>query len=282
MTRALSIATAVALALAFSPAAAARQIIGGEQDHSLAAAGDCENFFATTFTNFGAHAQDQEQREMSLDGIEEIRVTAAQQGGLSIRGWNRSGARLVICRNAVANTMTHAARLLESIDVTSHEGRISAAGPQIDQTQAWWVNMILYLPRRAHVDIRAANGGVAIRNMGGEVTAHTTSGGVSVAQSSGRYRITTETGGITLDRISGLVDAVSRDGSIALKIAGAELPSVEARTAEAGHIVCTLKSCADSGSSPAGGGSVFRMGEGVPDIRLATRTASIFIGPVTY
>jgi len=280
MTRALSLATAVALALAFSTPAAARQIIGGEQDHSQAAAGDCENFYATTFTNFGSHAEDQEQRDISLEGIAEIHVTAAQQGNLSIRGWNRSGARLVICRNAVANTMPHAARLLELIDVRSHEGRISAAGPEMDQTQAWWVNMILYLPRRAHVDIRAANGGVAIRNMGGHVTAQTTSGGVSVAQSSGRYKITTETGGITLDRISGLVEAVSRDGSIALKIAGADRPSVEARTAEAGQIVCTLKRCTDAGNS--GGGNVFRMGEGVPDIRLATRTASIFIGPVTY
>ena len=281
MTRLLSLAAAVAFALAWSPPAAARQIIGGEQDHSLAAAGDCENFYATTFTTFGAHAQSQEQREMSLQGIGDIHITAAQEGALSIRGWNRPGARLVICRNAVANTQTHATRLLGSIEVASHGGRISAAGPAIDQTQAWWVNMILYVPRRAHIDVRAANGGVAIRNMGGDVTAQSTSGGISVAQSSGRYRITTETGGITLDRISGLVEAVSRDGSIALKVAGTEPPSVEARTAEAGHIVCTLKGC-ESGGGLSTSGNVLRMGEGVPDIRLATRTASIFIGPVTY
>lgn len=271
---------ATSILLLSADAFAARQVIGAEQDHSQAAAGDCEHFYKTTFTSFGEQIHDQEQREMSLHGVEQIRVTAAQEGGLSIRGWNKPHARLVVCRYAVANTKQHAMRLMSMINVSSTAGEIVARGPQIDGTQAWWVNMILYLPRKANVEVTAANGGVAIRNMSGRVNAKSTTGGISVAHSSGRYTITTESGGITLDRIRGTVDAASRDGAIALKVAGAEVPSVEARTAEEGHIRCTLKSC--EGEQMTSNRNVLRLGEGVPDFRLATAGASIFIGPVTY
>lgn len=270
----------VAMLVSAANAFAERQMIGAEENHSQAAAGDCEHFYKTTFTSFGEQIHDQEQRELSLAGVDLVRVTAAQEGGLSIRGWNKPHARLVICRYAVANSKQHAMRLMSMINVSSVAGEIVARGPHIDATQAWWVNMILYLPRKTAVDIEAANGGVAIRNMSGRIAAKSTSGGISVAQSSGRYRITTESGGITLDRINGMVDAASRDGAIALKVENGDVPSVEAKTADEGHILCTLKSC--GAESMTTNRTVLRLGEGIPDFRLATTGASIYIGPVTY
>lgn len=259
-----------------------RQMMGAEMDHSMAASGDCTDFYQTTFTSFTAEVHDQEQREIGLDGVEQVRVTTAQEGGLSIRGWNKPNARLIVCRYAVAATKPHAMRVLGSITVSHANGEITARGPQIDATQAWWVNMILYVPRRASVDVKGSNGGVAIRNMQGKVSAHATAGGISVAQSSGRYKISTESGGITLDRITGLVDATSRDGAIALKVAGGEIPAIEAKTANAGHILCTLKDCESDLGTWTANRTLLRIGEGVPAFRLATMRASIFIGPVTY
>lgn len=253
--------------------------MGAEQDHSLAADGDCADFYQTTFTSFAAEVHDQEQRELALDGVEQIRVTAAPEGGLSIRGWNKPNARLIVCRYAVASNKAHATRVLDSITVSHAKGEIAARGPQIDSTQAWWAHMILYVPRRANVYVRAANGGVAIRNMSGRVTAHASSGGISVAQSSGRYTITTDTGGITLDRVTGAVDASSREGSIAYKIGVKDVPSIEARTASAGHILCTLKGCESELGSWAANRTLLRIGNGTPAVRLATSGSSIFIGP---
>lgn len=273
----------LAASLSFATASARpleRQIIGAEQDSSRSVGGgDCESFFRTTFTSFNAQVHDREQRELDLTDVEQIKVTSAPEGGLSIRGWNKSTARLVICRYAVANTKTHAERVLGSIDVSSRNGEIAAHGPQLDATQAWWVNMTLYVPRRANIDVRASNGGVAMRNLTGRVTAHATTGGISVAQSSGKYKISTDSGGITLDRVSGLVDANSRDGAIAFKIAGAGWPSIEATAADGARILCTLKGCEDA---MAAGGNRLRLGEGVPDVRLSSVGGSIWIGPVSY
>jgi hypothetical protein len=273
-------ALAVTLTLQTS-AFAARQIIGSEQDHSLAGeATDCEHFYKTTFTNLPSQMNDQEQREIPLAGIDQLRVVATEEGGVSIRGWNRPYARMIVCRYAVAHTKSQAIRLLGAINVSNVKGEISASGPPIDETQAWWVNMTLYVPRRATVDVRAANGGVAIRNMSGNVTAYATSGGISVAQSSGRYKISTHSGGITLERVSGVVEASSRQGAIALKFAPDEMPEVEARIAEGGEILCQLQSC-EAGLWGANRRQL-RLGHGVPSFRLTTSGAPILIGPVTF
>ena len=271
----------VALTLSSTSAFAARQIIGSEQDHSLAGeAVDCEHFYKTTFTNLPSQMNDQEQREIQLAGISRIRVIASEEGGVSIRGWNRPHARLIVCRYAVATNKSKAIRLLGAINVVNDKGEISVAGPPSDPTQAWWVNMILYVPRRATVDVRAANGGVAIRNMSGNVTAHATNGGISVIQSSGRYKVSTNSGGITLERVSGTVDASSRDGAIALKLAPHVSPEVDARVADAGQIFCQLQSC-ESGLWGANRRQL-RLGGGVPQYRLNTTASTILIGPVTF
>jgi hypothetical protein len=255
-----------------------RQIIGAEQDHSLENdSSDCEHFFNTTFTSFPAQVHDQEQRELDLSGIDQVHVVASAQGGVSIRGWSKPNARLIVCRYAVARDRMHALRLLSTIDISHHDGEIAPYGPLNDETQAWWVNMILYVPRRATVDVRATNGGVAIRNMSGRVTAHAGSGGISVAQSSGHYRITTETGGITLERVSGDVEAVSREGAIALKLPSAELPTIEAKTADMGHINCTVPGCAEG--TWGANRQILHLGGGIAHIRLTTTGAAITIAP---
>lgn len=271
---------AVLLAAVPATAKTARQIIGVEQDHSAAQVGDCDDFFKTVFTEFPASATEQEQRDLPMAGVEKLKVTASQEGGVSVRGWNRPSARLIVCRSAVALTKPHAQRVLDSIQIRAHGGEIGAYGPATNPTQAWWVNFILYVPKRATVEVTAANGGVAIRNMDGHVTAHATTGGISVAQGSGSYKISTESGGITLDRLSGKVEAASREGAIALKLADADVPVLEARTAGRGHILCHLDQCHHPASDWTSDRKTLRLGGPAPAIRLSTTDASIVIDRV--
>lgn len=250
-----------------SQAAHERQIIGGEQDHSLAEAGDCEHFFNTTFTSFPSEATEQEQREIELQSNDVLRVTASGEGGVSIRGWNKPHARLIVCRTAVAQTKTHARRVLDSVTVSHRSGEIATHGPAINDNQAWWANLILYVPRRTALDVNAGNGGIAMRNLSGNVNAHATSGGISVATSSGTFQIKTESGGITLDRVSGRVNALSRDGAIAFKAPKATaVRSIEARTSGEGQIICNINDNATWDASR----KVVRIGDGYPEVRLAT------------
>jgi DUF4097 and DUF4098 domain-containing protein YvlB len=114
--------------------------------------------------------------------------------------------------------------------------------------------------------VHAGNGGIAMRNLSGTVSAHATSGGISVATSSGRFRIETESGGITLDRVTGRVNALSRDGAIAFKAPRTVVPSIEARAGSAGQIICSISDNATWDASR----KVVRIGDGYPEVRLAT------------
>ena len=278
MRRLLVILAVFALAL---PAWAERQIIGSEQDHSLAAdGGDCESFFKTTFTSFSTHLNEREQREIMLADIKSLRVVASEEGGVTVRGWNRPNARLIVCRHAAAQTRAQATKVMDAVKVTHTKGEIVAFGPASDDTQVWWTNLILYVPRRSTVDVKAWNGGVAIRNMSGNVTAQATTGGISLAQSSGRYKISTNSGGITLERVSGTVEATSRDGAIALKLPTTDTQTVDARISEHGEILCTTSGCATG--QWAANRRQLRIGAGVPGIRLLTTNAPIAIGHVTF
>lgn len=253
-------------------AALERQVIGAEQDHSLSEVGDCARFYKTVFTKFPVEMREQEQRELPLANIGVLKVTASGEGGVSVRGWNKPHARLIVCRTAVAQTKVQARRVLDSISVSHTNGEIVAHGPAMSETQAWWTNMILYVPKRAAVDVHTTQGGVMVRNVDGRVSAHATSGGISVASSTGQFKIGTDTGGITLDRVSGRVEAASRDGAIAFKVADA-LPPLEARTGGGGHIICNISDNATWDATR----TVLRIGGGSPDVRLITGDAPIFI-----
>jgi DUF4097 and DUF4098 domain-containing protein YvlB len=255
-------------------AAPQRQLIGTMQDHSLDQVGDCDDYHASVLTTLPARDQEQEQRDVSLTGIDLVKVRASQEGGVSIRGWDKANARLMVCKYAVALTKTQARRALDGITVSYAGGNIEALGPAMDQSQVWWVNIILYVPKSATLDVAGLNGGIAIRNMNGKVTAHATNGGISVAQCAGEHKVTTDNGGISLEKISGRIDASTHTGMIALKVGDSRLPGIEARVDD-GEIMCRLEQC--TGNAWAANHKTLRLGAAVPSIRLSTDSAPIMI-----
>lgn len=255
-------------------AAPQRQLIGTMQDHSLDQSGDCDNYHAAMLTSLPARVQEQEQREISLTGIELLKVRPSQEGGVSVRGWDKPNVRLIACKYAVAATKREAKQALDGITVSYTGGNIEALGPEITQASAWWVNIIIYVPKSATLDVAAANGGIAIRNMNGKVTAHATNGGISVAQCAGEHKITTENGGISLEKISGRLEAMTQNGMIALKLRDTKVAGIEARV-DAGEIVCRVDQCSDG--TWTADRKVLKMGAAVPSIRLSTFSAPIMI-----
>lgn len=270
----------LAAALAFSSAAFAgidRAIVGGEQDHSLAASTSvsCEDSFNNAFTLQPQMLREQSRHEFDARTLD-IRVS--NLGGVVVRGSEASRVRMVVCRFAAADTIATAARVVESIRVSAHDGVIRATGPVINAQQTWWVNLTLFVPEKTPVTVRAERGGIAIRDMRAPVDASSISGGISVARSSGRHTIRTESGGITLDRLSGPVDAQSKEGSIAYKLLSNEKPSLDARTADGGQILCVLDRCQDPLASRKR--KELRLGGSTPRVKLATGSGSIHISSV--
>lgn len=271
---ALLVALVMLLAM---PAIAAeqRRLIGTTQDHSSDEIQDCAHFHSLILTPYPSRVEKQEQRDLSVTDNETLTVRASQEGGIAIRGWDKPTARLIVCKSAAAATNRQAARLLESVTVTSTQGTIVSLGPPTNDKQVWWVNMILYVPKSATLDVSSANGGIAIRNMNGKVTAQTTNGGISVAHSAGDHKVTTENGGISLEKISGRVEATTQNGPIALRLRDMQVPGIEARTEVEGEILCRLEFCSEGNWTA--DRKQLRLGSNSPSIRLSTLSAPIMI-----
>ena len=276
----------VVLAVALVGAGAAhasldRAIVGAEQDHALAAVSttvSCEDTFNQAFTMQPHQVGDQSQVEFELDGVEELKITAAQYGGIAVRGWSHPHARMVVCRYAAAGDAAQAARVLRSIDVRYDSGVVRTRGPVIDARQTWWVNVTLFVPSRTAVDLTTESGAVAVRNLRARVRASSQSGGISIVRSSGEHTIRTVSGGITIDRVSGPVEATSSDGSIALKLETSDAPSLEAKTSESGQILCIIDRC--NGALEAMRRTSLRLGSNKPRVKLSTGSGSIHISSV--
>jgi len=273
----------MALALALPCfAAVQRPLLVTTQDHSLVEIDDCEHFYARTVSSLPSRAQSQEQMPVALAGVDTLRVRSTEGGAISIKGWDRPVARLTLCKYAVALNDSDAKRTLHDVIVTSHNGEVSAHGPENGTTHAWWVHMILRVPKRVAVDVASTSGGIAIRRMNGRVTASATNGGISLAECAGDSKLTSDNGGISLEKITGRIDAAAKNGAISLKVTEGDPATIEARTDDAGEIVCRAKICHDALSHRIAGSKVLRIGGGAsePMIRLHTGAAPILIEQV--
>lgn len=274
-------ALALLFATAFTtpaPAASQRPLIVTTADHSLKEGDDCEHFHTQNTTSFPKQAHQEEQRDVALSGIDLVKIRASEEGGISVRGWDKPTARLTVCKYAMALTEVTAQRALGAVTVSVHNGEIVSAGPEISENQVWWVHMILRVPKASNVDVASANGGIAIRNMTGKVTAQSTNGGISVAQCGGDNRVTTANGGISIEKITGRLEANTQSGPISLKLGDSVIPALEARTDQEGEILC--KKC--SAATWAANRKFLRLGGGAqpPSIRLFTNSAMIVIEQV--
>ena len=270
---ALLIAVAMVWALD-SHAAVQRPLIVTSQDHSFVDSDDCEGFYTQNTTSLPSKASAQEQRRISLTGVDLLHVRTSNVGGVAVRGWDRPFARLTVCKYAAALNSPQAEKTLQNVGVAVSPGEIVALGPEVDATRTWWVHMILRVPRHANVDVRAANGGIAVRNMTGRVSATATNGGISLAACTGENRIETESGGITLEKID-RVNATTQNGPIAFKLPESDMPSLEARTDD--EIVCHLKVCTAGWSADR---KRLRIGSAAPQVKLMTNSAPILIEQV--
>lgn len=258
----LILALTLALVAVAAPLQAGRSVIVTSQDHSFGGGDDCATFHTQNTTSFAAHVTSQETREFNVAARTTVRVVASDESGVSVRGSDRTNARLLICKCAAAATPQQAQQVLDAIHVTVSNAEVKATGPEINARQIWWAHMIVQLPQATKVAVDSGNGGIAVRNVSGGVTAKTTNGGIS------------------LDRVAGMVDAKSDHGPISLKVRQKKLPSIVASTEESGTILCNLKSCSDGSGAWAADRKRLSIAGGGAMVRLSTATSPIVIEQV--
>lgn len=163
-----------------------------------------------------------EIKEQTLPAGGAITVDGKQNGGISIKGWDRSEILVRAKVESRAPTQAEADSLAQQIRIETAALNIHAEGPESRDEYQWYVSYEIFVPRRsdlslqAHnggiaisevsgkIDFRTINGGVSLKRVGGAVTGRTTNGGVHVELAGGRWEgemlnVTTTNGGVNIN-----------------------------------------------------------------------------------
>ncbi len=129
-----------------------------------------------------------------------------QNGGVTIRGWDRDSVHVQARIRATARTEEQARAIAEGVRISASRGSVSARGPASDdRNEHWYVSFVIYVPRRTDVraetqngpiglsqvegtiDVRAVNGPISLRDLGGDVRARAQNGPISITLSGTRW-----------------------------------------------------------------------------------------------
>lgn len=176
-----------------------------------------------------------ELREMTVASTGSLVVDGAKNGGISIKGENRSDVLVRACVQAWGSTEAEARSLATSIRIDLG-GTIKAEGPG---ESGWSVSYEIRAPRNSNLNLKAHNGGISIKGIDGNMEFSTVNGGVSVYDAAGDVRGRTTNGGINVSLVgsgwkgNGL-DLQTTNGGVNLTIPANFAANVEVGTVNGG------------------------------------------------
>jgi hypothetical protein len=176
-----------------------------------------------------------ELREIAVPASGRIDVDGARNGGISIKGENRSDVLVRACIQAWGSSDAEAKSLASSIKVNT-SGQIRADGPE---ENGWSVSYEIRAPRNSNLNLKAHNGGISIKGIDGSMDFSTVNGGVNVYDAAGDVRGRTTNGGINVSLVgtgwkgSGL-DLQTTNGGVNLSIPDNFAANIEAGTVNGG------------------------------------------------
>lgn len=177
-----------------------------------------------------------EARELTIPAVSSLTVDGGRNGGVSVKGENRSDILVRACVNGWAGSEAEAKALVAGVRIETGGGRVRADSPTDEN---WSVSFEVLVPRSTNLNLSAHNGGIAIRSVEGEIEFETTNGGVSLADLAGNVKGRTTNGGVNVSltgnawRGNGL-DVVTTNGGVNLSVPASYAANFETGTTNGG------------------------------------------------
>ncbi len=285
---ALIVASATALALFAASPAFARG-----RDVSIDSSGNEEGCSALR-VRFGGVAAVTEEQTLTVPGGTPLRLHASGSSGLRVWGWDRADFEVTACKAA------RDAATLAGISVSAPKGVVAVDGVRGEEALVFFH---VRAPKGSVLDLAAANGPMALRDLAATVTARLANGPLSLAGVHGTVDVEAQNGPVSFRDGSGDWTLRVTNGPLSARLAGArwEGKGLVAETVNgpltvrldpgfgsglrvsaAAHAPfrCRASACAGArrtgGHDGEDGEQSFELGPGEPVVRLSTVN-----GPVT-
>jgi hypothetical protein len=178
-------------------------------------------------------------REFTVPASGTVGVDAGKNGGVSVKGEDRSDVLVKACVQAWGSSDKAAKAAVGSIRIDTR-GTIKAEGSGEDRN--WSVSYQILVPRSTNLNLRAHNGGISVSGVDGSSEFETVNGGINISNVSGSVKGRTTNGGVNVAlsgnswRGSGL-DIATTNGGVNIT-----LPVNYAATVETGTVNGGFKS----------------------------------------
>jgi len=140
-----------------------------------------------------------EIKEQTLPAVGQITVDGKQNGGVSVKGWDRNEILVRAKIESRAPTQAEADSLAQQVRIETSALNIRAEGPESRDDYQWYVSFEVFVPRRSDLSLQAHNGGISISDVTGKIGFKTMNGGVSLKRVGGAVTGSTTNGGVHVE-----------------------------------------------------------------------------------
>jgi hypothetical protein len=225
-----------------------------------------------------SRARSCEVRETTLAGGGVLAVDARPNGGIQVRGWDRSDVRLRVKIVATAEAEADARGLVGQVQLET-AGTVRVTGPEPGRGRSWYASFRLDVPRAQALRLRADNGGLHLSDLEGDVELQAVNGGLHLDRVGGHIQGHTVNGGIHLELAGSEwqgegLDLRTTNGGLHLEIPGDYNARLEASTVNGG----VHSDLATAGHGRRRGGRIAAdLGRGGQLLRLETTNGGLHI-----
>ncbi len=139
-------------------------------------------------------------RQFTVTTAGPLTVDAQPNGGIDVRGGARNDVLVQAKVVAQAETQERAKQIADSVNVAAASDKVGATGPSgLGRREGWSVSYRLWVPTVSSLSLNTTNGGIAVRDVDGEIDFKTVNGGVKLANVAGNVQGRTNNGGVDVD-----------------------------------------------------------------------------------
>jgi hypothetical protein len=176
-----------------------------------------------------------ELREMTIPAAGNLTIDGGRNGGINVKGQNRSDILVRACVQTWSTTEEAAKALAAAIRIgTSPAVKADGGGEE-----NWSVSYEVLVPRSTDLRLTAHNGGISIDSVDGRMEFETTNGGLHLSDIGGDVKGRTTNGGVHVDlsgnswRGSGM-DVITTNGGVHLTLPASYAANIETGTTNGG------------------------------------------------
>ncbi len=222
-----------------------------------------------------------EMREQTIPYTGQLTIDGGQNGGVSVKGSNRSDVLVRAKVEASAASDADARSLTGQIRLIASAGRVASEGPETTRDQNWSVSYEVFLPQQANVSVTTQNGGVHVSDLSGALQFSAVNGGVHLTHVNGNVQGKTTNGGLHIElagsRWEGQgMDVSTTNGGVHLALPANYSARLETSTVNGGfHSGVPLTVSGKTGKQVSA-----TLGSGGATIRIATTNGGVHVDQI--